>query len=211
METKVERKKSKLTIFQKRFNQLRGELSQAKFAEKLGLSRPVIGFYENGERIPDILTLKKIAETYNVSADWLLGLSDIKTGNADDMAIEKSIGLSEDAIKTLNRLKSTEKKLKDGYYLDALPSDNWEEVRMIPSIVDLRERSEHIIKMLNLLLSTQRSSNEHSKETHAEYILHMLYKYFYDDYSDSLDRTFRVACIHADIIEFGRTLKGDDE
>jgi transcriptional regulator with XRE-family HTH domain len=210
METKVAKKASN-TDFQARFNILRGELSQAEFAKKLGVSRPTIGFYENGERVPDILMLKKIAETYKVSADWLLGLSDIKIGDANDVAIEKRLGLSEDAIKTLERLNSSEANVKDDFYSVALPSDDWEEIRTRPDIAELYERSKHIIKILNLLLSTKRSANKNSKATHAEYILHTLYEYFYCEPSDNLDRTFKMACIHADIIEFGRTLKKGDE
>jgi hypothetical protein len=144
-----------------------------------------------------------------VSADWLLGLSDIKAGNADDMAVEKRLGLNEDAIKTLERLNSSKKNIKDGFYLDALPSKDWEELDTNPTIAKLYKRSGHIMKMLNLLLSTQRCANKDCNETHAEYIFHKLYEYFYLKPQDDLDRSFKVACIHADIIEFGRTLATD--
>lgn len=64
-----------LLVFQERFRSLRGKMSQAEFAERICVSRPTVGFYENGERLPDALTLKKIAECCNVSIDWMLGLS----------------------------------------------------------------------------------------------------------------------------------------
>ena len=67
---------AKLPIFAERFHELREERAQAEFAEFLGISRPTVGFYENGSRLPDALTLRKIAEKCNVSADWLLGLTD---------------------------------------------------------------------------------------------------------------------------------------
>jgi len=43
---------------------------------ELGLGENVYGNYERGTRLPDILTIKKIAEYYNVSVDFLLGTTD---------------------------------------------------------------------------------------------------------------------------------------
>lgn len=63
-------------IFTKRFRELQGERSNTEFAEFLGLSRQTVGFYCNGDRIPDALGLKEIAEKCGVSSDWLLGMSD---------------------------------------------------------------------------------------------------------------------------------------
>jgi transcriptional regulator with XRE-family HTH domain len=67
--------------FQKRFAELRvkHDMSQEEFAQFLNMSRPTIGFYENGDRIPDALTLKNISVKCGVSSDYLLGLSDVKT------------------------------------------------------------------------------------------------------------------------------------
>jgi len=105
MFTNEEKKGNKFPIFQERFNKLRGELSQDDFAKKIGISRPTVGFYENGERLPDALVLKKIAESCNASIDWLLGLTDVETGNADDIAVEKQFGLSVNAIPILREYK----------------------------------------------------------------------------------------------------------
>lgn len=107
METNVEKRKgNKFPVFQMRFHKLRGGMSQEEFAKKIGVSRPVIGFYENGERVPDALTLKKIAEKCNTSVDWLLGLTDVEDGNADDVAIEKRLGLLGKSIKKLREIKN---------------------------------------------------------------------------------------------------------
>lgn len=48
-------------------------LSQDEFAEKLLITRQAVSRWENGETIPNTDTLKLIAETFNVSADYLLG------------------------------------------------------------------------------------------------------------------------------------------
>ena len=65
-------------IFSQRLKALREEqgLSQTELAEKIGISRGSISFYENGDRIPDIEILFKIHEFFDVTADYLLGLDD---------------------------------------------------------------------------------------------------------------------------------------
>ncbi len=69
----------RLPVFAKRFQFLRRsrQLSQDEFAKFLGISRPTVGFYENGTRLPDALILQQIAEKCCVSSDWLIGLSNI--------------------------------------------------------------------------------------------------------------------------------------
>ena len=72
--------KDRTTEFAERFAKLRMDLrmSQDKFADFLGISRPTVGFYENGKRQPDAFVLKQIAERCGVSADYLLGLPNAK-------------------------------------------------------------------------------------------------------------------------------------
>ena len=47
--------------------------TQTYVAELLGLSQSVIARYENDIREPDLTTLKRLADFYSVSTDWLLG------------------------------------------------------------------------------------------------------------------------------------------
>ena len=100
---KQSEKKPRLKIFQERFELLRKErgLNNTDFAEFLEMSRQTVGFYLNGDRVPDALNLIKIAKKCNVSADWLLGLSGVKSGNADVRAICEKTSLSEKAIHNL--------------------------------------------------------------------------------------------------------------
>ena len=53
------------------------QLTQVKVANDLKLSRQVYNFYENGKRNPDMQTLVKIADYYNVSIDYLLGRTNV--------------------------------------------------------------------------------------------------------------------------------------
>ena len=48
-------------------------LSQNEFAEKLSVTRQAVSRWENGDTVPNIDTLKLIADTFDVSVDFLLG------------------------------------------------------------------------------------------------------------------------------------------
>lgn len=63
----------------KRFRELQGGRDNAEFARVLGMSRQTVGFYLNGDRIPNALRLKQIAQRCQVSTDWLLGLKESQT------------------------------------------------------------------------------------------------------------------------------------
>lgn len=47
-------------------------LSQKKLGEALGLGQRTISYFENGERNPDIKTIKKFCKFFGVSADEFL-------------------------------------------------------------------------------------------------------------------------------------------
>lgn len=67
--------------FGDRLKELRKEksLSQEQLGEILNISRRVIGYYETNERFPkDEDTLKKIADFFDVTIDYLVGRTDKK-------------------------------------------------------------------------------------------------------------------------------------
>ena len=74
-------------------------------AECTGFSRQAVSQYQDGTTQPNVDTLRKIAEHFNVSADYLLGLSDVKSPDADAKAINKQTGLSERSIENLTIYK----------------------------------------------------------------------------------------------------------
>ena len=92
---------NRLPIFTKRFRELQGKRTNTEFADLLGISRQTVGFYCNGDRIPDAVVLRQIAEKCGVSADWLLGLVDITSSEIELRSVCKYTGLSEKAIKKL--------------------------------------------------------------------------------------------------------------
>jgi transcriptional regulator with XRE-family HTH domain len=70
-----------------RIRELRGERSQNEFAEFINVSRPSVGLYENGRRVPDASIVSKICQKCGVTSDWLLGLSEYKSREQEETII----------------------------------------------------------------------------------------------------------------------------
>ena len=62
----------------KRIKELRKELdyTQNKLAQVLGVTQDSISLWESGKRIPDTQYIIALAKFFNVTSDYLLGLSD---------------------------------------------------------------------------------------------------------------------------------------
>ena len=99
----MERKENRLPIFTERFRSLQGDRTNTEFADFLGLSRQTVGFYCNGDRLPDVVTLKQIAGKCGVTTDWLLGHNTPST-EADVCIACAVTGLSREAILKLKNL-----------------------------------------------------------------------------------------------------------
>lgn len=83
-------------------------LSQAKLAELFNISQQAVSHYEKGVRDIDSALLKNLANFFNVSTDYLLGISDIKN-YTDDSNITIALNsdtdyddLPDEAIKEIN-------------------------------------------------------------------------------------------------------------
>lgn len=59
----------------KRLRESRG-ITQAKLSSMLSISPSTVGMWEQGRRDPDYENLKRIADYFNVSTDYLLGRED---------------------------------------------------------------------------------------------------------------------------------------
>lgn len=92
-----------VNIFKERFYKLRKSLnySQAEFAAFLEIPTGSVGGYENGDKTPNSATLFKIAKKCNVSTDYLLGISNIKSTDTELKAVCNYTGLSEKSIEKI--------------------------------------------------------------------------------------------------------------
>lgn len=61
----------------KRIKELRKEMdcTQNKLADVLGITQDSISLWENGKRIPDTQYIVALAQFFDVTSDYLLGLS----------------------------------------------------------------------------------------------------------------------------------------
>ena len=68
-------------MFYERIKELRLSLgiNQVQFAKKLNVTKQCVSNWENANLQPSIDMLRRIAETFSISTDYLLGLSDHQT------------------------------------------------------------------------------------------------------------------------------------
>ena len=71
------------TIFGERLKKLRKENNetQSELAQEIGVGTSMISMWEKGINYPEVKKLIEIAEYYNVSTDYLLGLQTEKDEN----------------------------------------------------------------------------------------------------------------------------------
>lgn len=53
------------------------DMTQAEVAREIGITKSSLSLYENGKNIPPADVVRKLAELYYVSADYLLGITNI--------------------------------------------------------------------------------------------------------------------------------------
>jgi transcriptional regulator with XRE-family HTH domain len=59
--------------FGRRLKLLRGKMPMSELAEKLETTKAMLSRYENGKIEPGLKALRKIANYFNVTIDWLAG------------------------------------------------------------------------------------------------------------------------------------------
>ena len=89
------------------------KLSQAEFAEKIGVSRDAIGKYEWNDITPTIDRVIKMAETFNISIDFLVSSED------------KQEELNKEAVKRIKEIQKLPESEKNKIFsvIDALIRD----------------------------------------------------------------------------------------
>lgn len=90
---------TRITLLRKLANE-----SQQDLADSIGVKRETVKFWESGDRQIKGADIVKIAKHFDVSADYLLGLCNVKTANPDLQTICKYTGLQEDAVEQLHRI-----------------------------------------------------------------------------------------------------------
>jgi len=96
-----------LTPFAQRLSELMEErgVSQAQVGEAIGAQRQTVSLYKLGQSKPDIESLAKIARFFEVTSDYLIGLSEDNIPDLEARAIVDKTGLSKQALDVLLELK----------------------------------------------------------------------------------------------------------
>lgn len=132
-------------------------VTRADLAEYLGVSAVAIGQYYNGDALPSMDNLIKIAKYFNVSTDYLLGLTDVKTTDTDLKMIVDYTGLSEEAViclheKRCKKMEVISKRAKKRYDETRITQlQNIYKERYIDNASELFILSEFIINKNSLL------------------------------------------------------------
>lgn len=124
-----------LQIFSDRLKKLRTELklTQAQFVEGLGITSAALSAYEKNLKNPSISVAKRIAEKYQVSIDWLCGLSDNQhtTDNyiwtySDIIKLCRDIENPTSAIDKITRnfINKMQKFISESEHMEKLKQDN---------------------------------------------------------------------------------------
>lgn len=96
-------------MFYERIKELRNSLgiNQVEFGRRLHVTKQCVSNWENGNIQPSIDMLVKIASTFSVSSDYLLGLSNCCTLDAEGLTNEQILHIRNiiDDLKKLQQSK----------------------------------------------------------------------------------------------------------
>lgn len=128
-----EQDKETIKEFTSRLNDLfeKENVKQCQLAEELGISTGVISDYRNGKKYPQEEILRKIANKFKVSTDYLLGKTELQSTDKNYKMIYDFTGLTDDAIFNLHdNKKMIEKNLgskchSDDYFKQSLKAINY--------------------------------------------------------------------------------------
>lgn len=164
---KTEKKVKENTVVLYRLQRLiDGEQSRQTIADKIGCNVSLITKHYNGNKIVTIDSLKKYAEYFNVSTDYLLGLSEAKTTDKDLQFICDYTGLNENIITYFhnqltyeNRFILTYKAMSEANLLDEeyTPQtfiEHYGEISYNETKEEIEEEIKGIKKYYNDLLSS---------------------------------------------------------
>ncbi|MEN1969830.1 helix-turn-helix transcriptional regulator [Lentibacillus sp. N15] len=93
-------------IFSERLKDLRIEYGykQEEIAKALNVTTSAYGYYEQGRNEPSLETVKKIANTFQVSTDYLLGIIDTPNHSVH-YSVTEDLSLSESELLAIRKMK----------------------------------------------------------------------------------------------------------
>lgn len=86
------------------------KITMTELSDVIGVTRQAVSQYQDGSTQPNAGTITKIAIFFNVSTDYLLGLSDVKSTDTELKGVCEYTGLSEETIGKLHERAEFDKK-----------------------------------------------------------------------------------------------------
>ena len=99
-----------LKTFGERLRELRREnhMTGDELGKKFNVTKTAISYWENGKSFPDEETIKKFADFFQVSTDYILGNSDIRNPYENHQRISESIKDDKELLEFWEVLKERE-------------------------------------------------------------------------------------------------------
>lgn len=88
------------------------DLKQSELAQAVGISQKTLSNYETGKTNPDSYAIIKLAEFFNVSTDYLLGVEDRDTRSRRTANIKRMEKRLDDMQAALDEISDIVKKIK---------------------------------------------------------------------------------------------------
>ena len=85
-------------------------LTQTEFASRMKMPNQNVSNYERGFRQPDYETLQKLARYFNVTTDYLLGMTDIPNAESEEFKEYLNDPLTSIAFKNFEGLSEEQKQ-----------------------------------------------------------------------------------------------------
>lgn len=101
-------------------------LKQKDIADLLGVTENTVSYYVTGARCPNTDQIIAIAKKWNVSADYLLGLSEVMSTDQNKKIACEVTGLSEENVEFLSKLYEYQEVCEKACQLKILSWGEWE-------------------------------------------------------------------------------------
>lgn len=149
---------------------LERKLSQQKLAEQFGITQQAIYNYENGITEPDIYMLKRMAEFFHTSIDYLVGRIE-DPAPYDEHRFLVEFNTSKDSKKQLDRLSMYSLYLLYGKLSKDMQnriSGMIEEIAALQSAKDKIEQMDYKVQEYDILVETKTIAEEGAEEVSTE-------------------------------------------
>lgn len=159
-ENKSGRPKKGTNPFNDIFRKIIDSATQQEAADKIGVSRQNVGRWLLGDTTPDIETLCKIATAYNVSTDYLLGRTGVKTPDPELKKFLSYMRLSEKSFENLCFIA------QGGWSANILLESEWlgALVRVLTNIDEWSSKLNYYNQVIVPAINESISSDDESKD-----------------------------------------------